>query len=457
MPKVSVEERRARLARRHLLATDARAGDLVELAGALVGLHATDPATVVLSARARLREPALEQVERALYEDRTCVRMIGMRRTMFVLPLELAAVVQAACTEAIALAQRRRYAKLVEEGGIAEDGEAWLDEAAEAAMQALEARGEAFAGDLSADVPRLREKIHYGAGKKWAGSQSMTTWVLFLLAAEGRIVRGRPRGAWTSSQWRWAPAATWLREPLPRLDPEAARAQLARRWLRAYGPATVGDLKWWSGWTLTQTRAAVAATGAVEVDLDGTPGVGLPGDDAPEPSPESWVALLPALDPTVMGWKERTWYLGEHAPALFDTSGNAGPTVWWNGRVVGGWAARRDGEVVFRLLEDVGADARAAVEHEAARLTSWLGETKSSRASARRSSASWWHRREARDAKVVVNEWMSLDGVAQSAGDDGALRRLRLVDSRVTTTGAILASYARAEDARRRSQHSRVE
>ena len=204
----------------------------------------------------------------------------------------------------------------------------------------------------------------------------MTTWVLFLLAAEGRVVRGRPRGTWTSSQWRWVPAGSWLAAPLPRLEPEPARAELARRWLAAYGPATVADLKWWSGWSLTHTRAALAAIGAVEVDLDGTPGVVLPDDLEPEPASEPWVALLPALDPTVMGWKERTWYLGEHGPALFDTVGNAGPSVWWEGRIVGGWAARKDGEVAFRLLQDPGADAHAAVEAEAERLAAWLGETK---------------------------------------------------------------------------------
>jgi hypothetical protein len=375
--RFTAEERRARLARRHYLAEEVRAGDVVDVADGLAGLHATDPATVYLASRARLRRPSIAAVDRALYEQRRLLRMIGMRRTMFVLPLELAAVVRAACTEAIAAAQRRRYAKLIEEGGIAENGTAWLASAERATLNALQARGEAFAAELSADVPRLREKFHYGEGKRWAGSQSMTTWVLFLLAADGRIVRGRPRGAWTSSQWRWIPASSWLPEPLQRLDPEPARAELARRWLRAYGPATVADLRWWSGWNLTQTRAALTAAGVVDVDLEGTPGVALADDVEPDGSPATvpWVALLPALDPTVMGWKERGWYLGEHGPALFDTSGNAGPTVWANGRVVGGWGAREDGAIAFRLLEDVGAEASAAIEAEAARLATWLGET----------------------------------------------------------------------------------
>jgi hypothetical protein len=372
----SREERRARLARRHFLAPGSRADDPVQLAGGMVGLHATDPATVYLAARARLGESAGSDLDRALYEERTLLRIIGMRRTLFVFPLELAAVVQAACTESIAAAQRKRYAKLIEEGGIAKDGLRWLDRASAATQKALQARGAAFATELSSDVPQLRKKVHYGEGKKWAGSTSMTSWVLFLLAAEGRIVRGPPRGAWTSSQWSWVPAESWLKKPLAQLEPEAARAELASRWLQAYGPAGVDDLKWWTGWTLTQARAALAAIGAVEVDLDGMPGFILPGDDESEPEVEPWAALLPALDPTVMGWKERDWYLGEHRSALFDTAGNAGPTVWWNGRIVGGWSVRKDGQIPFHLLEDVARDAVGAIEAEAARLGAWLGETK---------------------------------------------------------------------------------
>jgi betaine-aldehyde dehydrogenase len=58
-----------------------------------------------------------------------------------------------------------------------------------------------------------------------------------------------------------------------------ARAELLRRWLRAFGPATVTDIKWWFGNTLTWARHALRDIDAVEVDLDGTPGFALPDDD----------------------------------------------------------------------------------------------------------------------------------------------------------------------------------
>jgi hypothetical protein len=157
---------------------------------------------------------------------------------------------------------------------------------------------------------------------------------------------------------------------------DAARAELVRRWLATFGPATTADLKWWTGWTVSRARAALAAADAVEVELEAGTGWVLPDDDGPVRAPEAWVSLLPSLDPTTMGWRERGWYLGDHGPALFDTNGNAGPTVWVDGRVAGAWAQRRSGEVVHQLLDDVGHDAVTAVDRAAAELETWFGDVR---------------------------------------------------------------------------------
>jgi hypothetical protein len=373
MRRFGVEERRARLGLRHHLADTAKAG-VVEAARDLVGLHATDPATVYLAARARMRDPQVAAVEQALYEDRALVRLLGMRRTMFVEPVELMGVVQAACTDAIAVQQRRLLVDLVGRAGLAEDPPTWVEEVEKVAVKALEARGGgATAAELAKDDPRLAQQIVLAEGKSYEGRQSVVSRILLLLAAEGRIVRGRPRGSWVSGQYRWSLVEAWLPDGVPARSLQEAQVELVGRWLRGFGPATIADVKWWTGLPMGQVRRAVAEAGAVEVDLDGTPGLALADDLDPVPAPQPWVALLPSLDPTTMGWAGRDFYLGPHRQVLFDRNGNAGPAIWWDGRVVGGWAQRASGEIVLRLLEDVGADAAAAVEAEAARLADWLG------------------------------------------------------------------------------------
>lgn len=373
MRVIDCEERRARLGTRHFLASSTAGADVVSVARGLVALHATDPSSVYLAARARTSAEAISAVESALYDERSLLRMLGMRRTMFVVPVELAPAVQAACTRTIAGTERRRLVQQLEAAGIAADGARWLTEVERSTVAALGHRGEATAAELSADEPRLRQQMVLSEGKPYEGRATVTTRVLFLLAADGHIVRGRPRGSWTSSQYRWAPASAWLPATIPELPIDAAQADLARRWLAAYGPGTTADLKWWTGWTAGQVSKAIRALHPVEVDLGGAVGLVLPDDVEPVPAPEPWVALLPALDPTVMGWTRRAWYLGDHSSALFDRSGNPGPTVWCDGRIVGGWAQRKDGEVAVRLLEDVGAGVSAAVDAEAGRLTEWLG------------------------------------------------------------------------------------
>ncbi|RKT55061.1 winged helix DNA-binding domain-containing protein [Saccharothrix australiensis] len=353
---ITDDQRRARLGARHLLAAPAATPE--EVADAVVALHATDPATVFLSAFARLAEPSVAAVETALYEDRSLVRLLAMRRTMFVVTAKSAPVVDAAAARPIAVRERARLLEHLADG-VGWD-EARLAEVERAVLAAVRARGEATAVELGREVPALLERVAVAGGT----AQNVASRVLRVLAADGWISRSRPRGTWTSSQYRWAPSTPW-----PELDAARARAELVRRWLAACGPGTEADLKWWTGWSLGAVRAALAAVDAVAVPLEGGVGHVLPDDLADVPAPAPWVALLPALDPTPMGWRDRDWYLpAALRPALFDRSGNVGPTVWADGAVVGGWAQRADGRIAWRPLVDLGAGTRAAVDRAAERL-----------------------------------------------------------------------------------------
>ena len=73
-----------------------------------------------------------------------------------------------------------------------------------------------------------------------------------------------------------------------------------------------------------------------------------------------------------MGWKQRDWFFGCDARKLFDTRGNIGPTLWWNGQIVGGWTSAPDGEIRIELLTDYGAAAASAVARAALELQTRL-------------------------------------------------------------------------------------
>ena len=376
MDRMGVDERRARLVVRHRLAPAAGAADPVEATRGVVALHSTDAATVFLSMWARTHDFRVEQLERALYEERALVRLLGMRRTLWVVPRDLVGVVVAACTRVIAARERKRLEAFVSRSGVTDEPDAWLAQVGAAALRAVETRGEAFTSDVSADEPVLATKVRLGAGTRWEAQVSIASRILPLLAAEGELTRGRPRTSWTNGQYRWVPTAAWLGGAFDTVEPADAQAELLRRWLLSFGPATETDVRWWTGWTAREARAALATVPHSVIDLDGDTGYVLADDMETTGLPNPSAALLPTLDPTTMGWKERAWYLGDHASVLFDRNGNAGPTVWWDGRVVGGWAQRKDGEVAFRLLEDVGREAEQAVAAEAERLTAWLGDVR---------------------------------------------------------------------------------
>jgi hypothetical protein len=375
--RVDVAERRARIGVRHRLARSRHTDDVVAIANDLVALHSSDPVTVYLSVAARMAEPSLRAVDVALYEYRSLVRHHAMRRTLWVMTPAVARIAHASCTAGIAAVERRRLLQLLETDGVADDVEAWLDDARTQTLAALHLHGPSTARQLGAAVPALKAPLQLARGKSYGATVQAHTRVLLLLGFEGEIVRAHPTGSWINSQYRWTSMQDWLGAPLDGVDRMTAAAQLAARWLRAFGPGHVSDLQWWTGWTVATTKQALVACGAVEVEVD--EGVGwMAADDLDEVAPpEPWVALLPGLDPTTMGWKRRDWYLDPAAmPALFDRNGNGGPAVWADGKVIGGWVQRKDGRIAVKLFVDGGREQRTAIEAAAHDLEALVGDTR---------------------------------------------------------------------------------
>lgn len=370
---VDDRERRARLGLRHRLAPDVRIDDPVAITESLVALHATDPATVHLSTMARMAHPAFGPLDGALYDDRTLVRHHAMRRTIWVQTPAAARVAHAACTIDIAAVELRKMEKLVAATGLADDPVDWVAQRRAELLAVLAEHGSLSARQVGALAPHLAVKLQL---PDETVSQSAHTRLLVLLGFEGSVVRGRPTGGWTTSEYTWSATSSWLPEGMAGPEPTAAARELAERYLLAFGPATTADVQWWAGWTMARTKRALADAGAVPVTTEAGTAWLHPDDTDVVETSGSWAALLPALDPTTMGWKTRTVYLGGHgafAGPLFDRNGNAGPTVWVDGRVVGGWGQRPGGDVVVELLEPVTAAERRQLDDEAEVVREVLG------------------------------------------------------------------------------------
>nr|WP_221373828.1 winged helix DNA-binding domain-containing protein [Actinoplanes polyasparticus] len=367
MRLVTDDERRARLALRHALAVPV--GSPEAATEAMTVLHATEPATVYLSCWARVRSLSVADVDRALYVDRTLAKQLAMRRTLFVFPVELLAAAWPSTSARVAATERARMAQDAVTAGFAEDGHEWLDRARTAVIEALEAVPDGrTALELRRAVPLIDIKVAVRAGEMWTAGRVLTH-----LGLTGDLVRGVNTGGWHVSRPKWTLMRHWLPSLPPLMTAEEGYRELVRRWLYSFGPGTEDDIVWWLGSTKAVVRAALAALEAAPVTLNGgATGWLLPDDLDEVPAPPDWAALLPVLDPTVMGWKGRDFYLGPHRGQLFDNRGNAGTTAWFNGRAVGCWVQDAAGVVRLRLLEDVPPQGRSLLAAEAERLTAWL-------------------------------------------------------------------------------------
>jgi hypothetical protein len=372
--RFSVDERRARLVERHRLSPISRTDDVSAIVDSLTCLHSSDPATVYLSAMVRMEHPSVDAVDSALYEERTLVRHHAMRRTIWVFTASTVAEAHWSSTVAVAENQEKVLAQFLEADGITSDGMAWIAKARPLFLDEIARRGITTTRELGAALPGISLPLRIEGGQLSTHSRT-----LLLMGFEGSIVRTRPIGTWISSQYRWSLMQSWYPDALAPMDRDAAEEGLVRRYLISYGPVTTTDVAWWTGWPKATVRSTLDRIGAVRVEVDdGEAWLDPDDEDAGQtPIDEPVVSLLPGLDSTVMGWRERDWYLDPAmAGRLFDRNGNAGPTIWIDGRVVGGWVQRASGEIATEILDPAVEHLRPEIAAEAARVRAMYGETR---------------------------------------------------------------------------------
>jgi len=156
--RISDRQRRRSLAHRHLVGAGA-ATTPEQVVDAVLALHATDPASVYLSVLGRVESATIADVADAMYTRRSLVRMLAMRRTLFVVPHDLAPVIHAGAGVAVGRTQRTRLLKqlaTLPTDPPVTDPEPWLSTVEAEVEAALRQRGAAGGAELSTAVPGLR-------------------------------------------------------------------------------------------------------------------------------------------------------------------------------------------------------------------------------------------------------------------------------------------------------------
>jgi hypothetical protein len=374
------------LAHKQHLLPDSRGDDVVQVTRDIVALHATAATGPYFSLWARMGGFQREMLEDALYEQRSLVKLLCMRVTLHVVASDEVPFFHRAFPldflERPTPPQFRGAGLLVGAGVCDEDeAEALLEDLHRRVLAVVAEKGPSTVRQMGSKVPELRAKIRHDVGKAYEGEFSIGSRLVGGMCARGLLVRARPRGTWRSSLYEYAALSDWL----PGVDLESvtqdeARVWLVRRYLGAFGPATLDDVQWWTGLTKGETQDAleVIASEAVEVTIEGLDDAHLMlADDAERlrdfAAPDtSYVFMLPSLDPYIMGYSERRRFLApEHRKKVFDRAGNAVPTVWVDGQVVGVWGQRKDGQVFSELFEPVD-DAKSLLAEEMRRLEDFL-------------------------------------------------------------------------------------
>ena len=374
--------------KQHLLPIS-RSRDVIKVVRDIVALHATSAAGPYLSLWARIPEFQRQTLQAALYERRELVRVLCLRTTLHVVPSDELPCFHQADAKRRRLAEQQDAESLLVQADICEQEQARtaLKKLHRRVLAVLTERGPSTVQEISQAVPELQARIRYSVGKAYEGEFSLGSRLVPGMCALGLLVRARPRGspsAWRSNLYEYAALADWLPDiDLGAVTPSQAQTWLVRRYLSAFGPTTADDIQWWTGWSKHETTKALSAleSSLVTVAVEGLVGGHLMlADDAQRlrrfaPPKLPYVFFLPALDPYTMGYQDRQRSLRvapEHRDKIFDRAGNAMPTVWANGQVVGAWGQHKDGSVVYGLFEPVGDDTLARLTDEARRLESFL-------------------------------------------------------------------------------------
>src|SRR5690349_10595965 len=367
MVKVTWRQATAWRVRRHYLDHHAPASEILAVASRLCGLHAQVFSSAELTLWTRVKRLERGAVQRAVWEDRKLVKTWAMRGTLHLLPAAELHLWHAALTTSRRYLSSTRWEKHF--GITIHD----LERLTDAIGQVLD--GQVMTRqELARAVGRITRSPKLGAK---LGEGSWGT-ILKPAAFAGNLCFAPSLGQLV----RFTRPASWCALTAQRPDAQAATAEVTRRYLSAYGPATYRDLARWWGSGMAMGRQWLAAMGeeVTAVDLEGTQGWML-SHDLRELRTIDLVRsahLLPAFDQYVIGASPHAEQLlrPDLRKRVYRPQGWVSPVLLVNGRMEGVWRHELRGsrvEVSIEPFARLPKWARILAEQEAERLAAFFG------------------------------------------------------------------------------------
>ena len=323
MLSIDLEMINAHLLHKHHLTPDSAHGHIPAIVQDICGLHATGPTVPYLSLFARHPDFEKKLLENELYVKKSMAKIRCVRKTIFIHTREMLPLVHMATTSAVEKASRR----FMEARGVSHDDYTRVSRS----IRDLLTGQEMTASEIKA---ALHSPLDISS-------------ILYFMCDQGILVRGKPEKSWKDKNQKYALFANYFPDVnLAQFDENKAIRLPVEYYLATFGPVTEGDIVWWAGLGKGKIHRSLEELGEklVHVLIPG-----LEGDhimlrsDVDTMSNRSMpngttIALLPHLDPYLMGYKERGRYLNPgHTSWVFDRSGNVTSTILVNGRVVGVW------------------------------------------------------------------------------------------------------------------------
>jgi hypothetical protein len=354
---------------KHHLTEDPTASDLLEVVNDIGGLHATLATTPYISLFLRLKNFKREDLDETLYTKRLLGKVRYARKTVYVLPKDR---VRTAHWALKSLLFTRLEVYLQHLGLI-------LDEYKKLTRDILE-----IVKGCGKTTKEIKTELGKDAFKKNLNVSALVN----LMCDEGLLIRGKPKAGWKSNLHTYYPFKEYFPDlNLSGMNEFDAKEQMIRQYITSYGPASVKDIAWWTGFPMGDVKEIldILKNDVISVQISGISGsyIVLSSDigylDSIDIPDEPRVFLLPALDPYLMGFKDRQRFLdADRSTWIYDRSGNATNSILVDGQIAGvwDWVDQKHPEIKFHLFERTGTDTKKIIKSKASHLGHFLFGTK---------------------------------------------------------------------------------